>query len=220
MLTKLSTESNLMLKHGWQWLYGVIIYLVLTGITYWIISSLNTNLWQQISPVIVFLLATTSLLLNLQTGFLFDSQYDAINLWCLREFSLLEFATIRLMLIYLFIMLPISLASYLIGFVLHVPLLSSLHFFLIWSLASWLMIGLGVVVAAITPVLRMRSNLLALITIPLYIPIILFAIGALYHYQQQTGYVFELYMLQGLGIFGIVVFPYLLKAAIKIGVES
>jgi heme exporter protein B len=187
---------------------------------YWVLEAINPTLWLQIAPATTFLLATTSLLLNLQTGFLFDTQYDAINLWCLRGFSLLEFVSIRLILIYLFISLPISTASIFIGIILHLPFLYSVHFFFVWSLASWVMIGLGVIIAAITPILRIRSNLLALINIPLYIPIILFSIGAIYHYQQQEPYMFELYMLKGLALFGVILFPCLLKTAIKIGVDS
>lgn len=220
MLNKLRNELNLMLKHSWQWLYGIIIYITLTCVMYWVLEAINPTLWLQIAPATTFLLATTSLLLNLQTGFLFDTQYDAINLWCLRGFSLLEFVSIRLILIYLFISLPISTASIFIGIILHLPFLYSVHFFFVWSLASWVMIGLGVIIAAITPILRIRSNLLALINIPLYIPIILFSIGAIYHYQQQEPYMFELYMLKGLALFGVILFPCLLKTAIKIGVDS
>ena len=220
MLKKILVEYKLLSKYSWQSLYGPVIYITLSCIAYWIINLIANNAWQTIAPTLMILIATISLLLSLQTGFLFDMQYNALNLWCIKQHNILQQACIRLIIFYLINMLPMAISSYILGIILHIPIATSLLFFIIWSLSCWLILGIGLIISALTPILRIRSNLLILISIPFYIPILLWSIGAIHHQQMLLNNDFECYILLGSALLSTIIFPKLLSIAIKIGVDN
>ena len=220
LLTQLSCELGLLLQYKAQWLYGVVIYFILTCVTYWLVQGVNAAIWPEFSAIIMLILLATSLLLSLQTGFWADSQYEALNLLVIYTNVSLRWAIIRLLVVYLIIVVPMGLMSVLLGWMLHAPISQSSMFAVIWGLIAWLMLGLGLIVGALAPMLKFKSSLLMVLVIPLYIPLLLWAAGGIYHYQVGVSNSFEVNLLAGLATLGLVLFPYLLRASIKIGVDN
>jgi len=217
-MNKFLFEAKLLLKQNWAWCYSVIVYWALSSIAYWLLVDIYK--WQSIGPTIVWLMAATNILISLQSAFIIDIENDAISQKCIKDFPLLEFLIYRLIWTYIFTVIPVALGSFLLGFTLHLPILYSSSFFITLLLATWLMVGLGLIISILSKALRSMSNLLILIVLPLYIPIILIGAGSIYHVQNHMSNLFETNMLLGLSLIGCVIFPYLLKAAVTVGVEQ
>ena len=213
-------EWRLAWRQGWQWCYGAGVYFILAVTTHWLIQGLMPGVWSQVGWALVWVLACLSLLLTLQTVCLPDAEYEAHALWCVRAAPRWARMFFKYLIIWFFSIFPLGVISIILSWMLVVPWVMSVAFLVSGVLGSWLILGLGLGIAQLSSALRHHSNLLILMTVPLYIPVIFWGAGAIWHHQMGLSAAYEWLMLSGLSVCGVIVFPALMSAAVKIGVDA
>lgn len=155
-------------------------------------------------------------LLALDTLFRGDAEDGSLEQWVLTPVPLAWLVAVRVLSHWLTTALPLILATPLLGELLYLPreqlpvLLASL------ALGTPLLSLLGAVVAALTVGMRRSGILIALLALPLYVPVLVFGAGAVtLSAQGLDGVGALLYLAAGL-VAAVVLAPLAAAAAIRI----
>ena len=136
------------------------------------------NLLAKVAPAVLWLAVLLSGMLALDTLFRSDAEDGSLDQWLLAPVPLSWLVAIRVLGHWLTTALPVLLAVPLLAELMHLPraqlpiLMASL------ALGTPLLSLLGAVVAALTVGMRRAGILLALLALPLYVPVLVFGAGA------------------------------------------
>lgn len=136
------------------------------------------NLLARVAPAVLWLAVLLSGMLALDTLFRSDAEDGSLDQWLLAPVPLSWLVAIRVLGHWLTTALPVLLAVPLLAELMHLPraqlpiLMASL------ALGTPLLSLLGAVVAALTVGMRRAGILLALLALPLYVPVLVFGAGA------------------------------------------
>ena len=136
------------------------------------------NLLAKVAPAVLWLAVLLSGMLALDTLFRSDAEDGSLDQWLLAPVPLPWLVAIRVLGHWLTTALPVLLAVPLLAELMHLPraqlpiLMASL------ALGTPLLSLLGAVVAALTVGMRRAGILLALLALPLYVPVLVFGAGA------------------------------------------
>jgi heme exporter protein B len=155
-------------------------------------------------------------LLSLDTLFRGDAEDGSLEQWILAPVPLAWLVAVRVLSHWLTTALPLILATPLLGELLHLPrdqlpvLLASL------ALGTPLLSLLGAVVAALTVGMRRSGILVALLALPLYVPVLIFGAGSVARSAQGLDAVGALLFLGAGLVLALVLAPLAAAAAIRI----
>jgi len=136
------------------------------------------RLLQSVASAVLWLAVLLAGLLSLDTLFRSDAEDGSLEQWLLSPVPLAWLVAVRVFSHWLTTALPLVLVSPLLAELLHLPrpqlpvLVASL------ALGTPLLSLLGAVVAALTVGMRRAGILLALLVLPLYVPVLVFGAGA------------------------------------------
>ena len=136
------------------------------------------NLLAKVAPAVLWLAVLLSGMLALDTLFRSDAEDGSLDQWLLAPVPLSWLVAIRVLGHWLTTALPVLIAVPLLAELMHLPraqlplLMASL------ALGTPLLSLLGAVVAALTVGMRRAGILLALLALPLYVPVLVFGAGA------------------------------------------
>jgi len=158
-------------------------------------------------------------LLSLDTLFRGDADDGSLEQWILAPVPLAWLVAVRVLSHWLTTALPLILATPLLGELLHLPrdqlpvLLASL------ALGTPLLSLLGAVVAALTVGMRRSGILVALLALPLYVPVLIFGAGSVARSAQGLDAVGALLFLGAGLVLALVLAPLAAAAAIRIALH-
>lgn len=158
-------------------------------------------------------------LLSLDTLFRGDADDGSLEQWILAPVPLAWLVAVRVLSHWLTTALPLILAAPLLGELLHLPrdqlpvLLASL------ALGTPLLSLLGAVVAALTVGMRRSGILVALLALPLYVPVLIFGAGSVARSAQGLDAVGALLFLSAGLVLALVLAPLAAAAAIRIALH-
>ena len=158
-------------------------------------------------------------LLALDTLFRGDAEDGSLEQWILAPVPLAWLVTVRVFSHWLTTALPLILATPLLGELLHLPreqlpvLVASL------ALGTPLLSLLGAVVAALTVGMRRSGILVALLALPLYVPVLIFGAGSVARTAQGLDAVGALLFLGAGLVVTLVLAPLAAAAAIRIALH-
>ena len=158
-------------------------------------------------------------LLSLDTLFRGDADDGSLEQWILAPVPLAWLVAVRVLSHWLTTALPLILAAPLLGELLHLPrdqlpvLLVSL------ALGTPLLSLLGAVVAALTVGMRRSGILVALLALPLYVPVLIFGAGSVARSAQGLDAVGALLFLGAGLVLALVLAPLAAAAAIRIALH-
>ena len=158
-------------------------------------------------------------LLSLDTLFRGDAEDGSLEQWILAPVPLSWLVTVRVFSHWLTTALPLILATPVLGELLHLPreqlpvLLASL------VLGTPLLSLLGAVVAALTVGMRRSGILVALLALPLYVPVLIFGAGSVARSAQGLDAVGALLFLGAGLVLALVLAPLAAAAAIRIALH-
>ena len=158
-------------------------------------------------------------LLSLDTLFRGDAEDGSLEQWILAPVPLAWLVAVRVASHWLTTALPLIVATPLLGELLHLP-----HAQLPVMLAS-LLLGtpllalLGAVVAALTVGMRRSGILVALLALPLYVPVLVFGAGSVAASAQGLDAVGALLLLAAGLVLALVLAPLAAAAAIRIALH-
>lgn len=158
-------------------------------------------------------------LLSLDTLFRGDADDGSLEQWILAPVPLAWLVAVRVLSHWLTTALPLILAAPLLGELLHLPrdqlpvLLVSL------ALGTPLLSLLGAVVAALTVGMKRSGILVALLALPLYVPVLIFGAGSVARSAQGLDAVGALLFLGAGLVLALVLAPLAAAAAIRIALH-
>jgi heme exporter protein B len=158
-------------------------------------------------------------LLSLDTLFRGDAEDGSLEQWILAPVPLAWLVAVRVLSHWLTTALPLILATPLLGELLHLPrdqlpvLLASL------ALGTPLLSLLGAVVAALTVGMRRSGILVALLALPLHVPVLIFGAGSVARSAQGLDAIGALLFLGAGLVLALVLAPLAAAAAIRIALH-
>lgn len=171
----------------------------------------------QAAPAVIWLAALLSGLLALDALFRGDAEDGSLEQWLLSPQPLALLVAVRVFTHWVTTALPIIVVSPLLGELLHLPHAQ------LPMLAGSLLLGtpllslVGAVVAALTVGLRRAGALLALLALPLYVPVLVFGAGSLVAAAQGLDASAGLLILAAMLAVALVVAPVVTAIALRIG---
>ena len=170
----------------------------------------------QVAPAVLWLAVLLAGLLALDTLFRGDAEDGSLEQWMLAPVPLWWLVLVRTFTHWATTALPLLVAVPLLGELLHLPraqlpvLLASL------ALGTPLLSLLGAVVAALTVGMRRSGILVALLALPLYVPVLVFGAGSVAAAAQGLDPVGALLLLGAGLVLALVLAPLAAAAAIRI----
>ena len=173
----------------------------------------------RVAPAVLWVAVLLAGLLSLDTLFRGDAEDGSLEQWILAPVPLAWLVAVRVASHWLTTALPLIVATPLLGELLHLP-----HAQLPVMLAS-LLLGtpllalLGAVVAALTVGMRRSGILVALLPLPLYVPVLVFGAGSVAASAQGLDAVGALLLLAAGLVLALVLAPLAAAAAIRIALH-
>ena len=214
----LRRELKIIVHHPSQIVNPLLFFVIIITLFPLAISPESSQL-SIIAPGIIWVSAILSVLLSLNNLFYFDYENGVLEQMASspHSLSLLIFAKVTAH--WLSTGIPILLISPLLGVLLFLDNDSLKVLFLTLLLGTPSLSLIGVIGAALTVSLKNTGILLSLITLPLYIPVLIFAVSAISYSQQNLNFDGQLYFLAFILSLSLLLSPLLSKMAIKINLE-
>ncbi len=173
----------------------------------------------KVAPAVLWVAVLLAGLLSLDTLFRGDAEDGSLEQWILAPVPLAWLVAVRVFSHWLTTAVPLLIATPVLGELLHLPhaqlpvLMASL------ALGTPLLSLLGAVVAALTVGMRRSGILVALLALPLYVPVLVFGAGSVAASAQGLDAVGALLLLAAGLVLALVLAPLAAAAAIRIALH-
>lgn len=180
----------------------------------------NPEFLQNIAPGVIWISILLSILLSFNHLFKQDFDQGLLEQWIINETPLSTWVSLKLLSHWTLTCLPIILISPLLGLLFQLPLNEIGLLMLTLILGTPILILLGAVNAALMVSLGNQGILLALLTLPLYIPTLIFAANCLTQAHLGLPVMSELALLAAMNLIALSLLPFVVAHALKIGLHS
>ncbi len=174
------------------------------------------NQLSAIAPGVVWVTVLLSLLLSLDTLFKDDAEHGYIDLMLCSPTPLVFLIYAKLLAHWLTSALPIIILAPLLSLFYSLPDSALLALIITLLLGTPTLVCIGAIGAALTVNLKQSQILLALIILPLYIPIVIFAASAVTAGGEGLRYTGQIYFLAAFLLIAITLAPFAISAALKL----
>ena len=171
----------------------------------------------QSAPAVIWLAALLSGLLALDALFRGDAEDGSLELWLLSPQPLAMLVGTRVFTHWATTALPIIVVTPLLGELLHLPHAQLPMLIVSLLLGTPLLSLIGAVVAALTVGIRRAGALLALLALPLYVPVLVFGAGSVVASAQGLDASGALLILAAMLAMSLIVAPVVAAIALRIG---
>jgi len=215
----ITRELRLVRRSGYE-AFMPLIYLVIILISFNIaVGYISTNIIKTIIPLMIWLSCLLVCVMNIESMFKEDYDDGSLEMSITSESNQLDFILGKILAHWIITSLPIVIFSPGLAILLGVShgatsvLLTSLF---IGTLA---MSFIGGVIGGLTVSLKRSKILVSIISLPLYIPILIFGTSAVNNYNANLGYDTELILLTLILLIFLIISPYLCLKSLKISLD-
>ena len=213
----LARESRLLFRRPAE-LANPLVFFAIVIALFPLAVGPETQLLQRISPGLLWVAALLSVLLSLDGLFRSDFEDGSLEQWVVSPHPLALLVLAKVLAHWAFSGLALVLLAPLLGLMLGMPF-SALPVLLISLLLGTPVLSLlGAVGAALTVGLKRGGLLLALLILPLYIPVLILGSGALQAALQGLPAMGHLLWLSSLTALAVTLAPFAIAAGLKISV--
>lgn len=177
------------------------------------------DLLQAIASGVVWVAALLSVLLALESLFRADFEDGGLEQLALSPVPLPVLALAKILAHWLLTGLPLIVLSPLLGLLLALPETAVVVLVLTLALGTPVLSLIGAIGAALTLAVRSSGALLALLVLPLYIPVLIFAAGAVSASMAGLPLAGQVYFLAALLVLALTLAPLAVAAAIRINLQ-
>lgn len=215
----LRRDLSAALRRGSEWSNPLIFFLMVCSLFPLGIGP-APELLAQLAPGIVWVVALLASLLA--TDHLFRGDFDDASLeqMLISPMPLYPQVIAKVLAHWLMTGLPLSLLSPVLAVILQMPSSEMGVMMLSLLLGSGVLSFIGAIAAALTVGLQKGGLLLSLITLPLYIPVLIFGSSAVQAAAQSAVYLPQLSVLAGLLLLAIGLAPLAISASLRISVDQ
>lgn len=214
----LSRDLLLAYRHRSQLIQPLLFFIIVVTLFPLAISS-DAALLQKIAPGIIWVAALLATLLGLEHLFHPDFIEGSLEQFILSPYPLSLWVLAKVIAHWLITGLPLIILTPLLGIMLHLPEQVVIVLMITLLLGTPTLSLLGAIATALTLGLRQGGVLLALIVLPLYIPVLIFAAGAVNNAMMSLPVQGEIALLGALLILSLTLAPLTTAAALKIGAQ-
>jgi len=195
-----------------------LLFFVLVCVIFPLSMSVDLNLLRQIGVAVVWVSLLLSTLLTLPLLFKPDFDDGSLEQCLLSAYPLSFIVLAKVIAAWIAFALPLILATPLVGFMFGLPMDEILMLILSLMLASPILYLVGAMIAALTVGLTKNGLLLALLLLPLYVPVLIFAANAVLAEQAQQSFAAPFSLLGAMLLFSLVISPYVSIFELRLGI--
>jgi heme exporter protein B len=176
----------------------------------------SPEILQRVSGAVIWVAAILSLLLGMERMFRDDFNDGTLEQYMLLSTPLYLIVLVKVLTHWLIHILPLLILSPLLGLFLNMTMP------MYWALMATLLLGtpvislIGAIGVALTVGLQRSGVLVALLLIPLFIPLLIFATSAIDSASLQLPYAFQLGIIASLGLFTLALAPVAIAYSLKV----
>lgn len=178
--------------------------------------SPKAELLAVIAPGIIWVAALLAVLLSVEGLFRADHESGALEQLLVAPTNLYLPALAKIIAHWLLTGLPLVLVGPLLGYMLHLPSQASMTLFLALLLGTPTLTAIGAIGVSLTVGLRSGGILLALLILPLYVPVLVFGAGAVSYAANGLPVVGLLAILASLLLASLTLAPAAVAAGLRI----
>jgi len=197
-----------------------VLFFALVVLMFPLALGASQSLLTQVAPGLLWVAALLSVLMSLERIFKDDLHEGLLAQWWCRGRSLVGYAAVRLLSTWLTVALPLVLLSPMMALVLGLPSAAIPILMLSLALGSGVLVAVGSVGSALTTGLPKAGILLALIVLPFYIPVLIFGASSVAVVSVGLSGAGQVYVLAALWVLSVMLAPFAIGAALKIGVSQ
>lgn len=201
-------------------LFLPLLYAVIVTALFPFALGPDPQLLGRIAGGVLLVIVVLSMLPALESMFRADLEDGTLEQWLLAPQSLALLTLTRVIAHWLTTALPLVVVMPCLGALLNLPVKVLPVLMLALLLATPLLVLLGAVLSALTAGARRSGILLALMLLPLAVPVVIFAAGAIAAAQSDMPYLAPLTWLAAALVLAIVLAPLACAAALRIAVEA
>lgn len=168
-----------------------------------------------VAPGLVWIAALLASLLALESLFRADYEDGTLELWLASRGDLLGYVWIRLIIHWLLYALPLVLIAPFLAYAINLPVMAFPVLLLSLCFGTLALVWIGGVAMALTTGLQYNGFLLALLTLPFYVPVLIFGAGAVEAAAQGWNPFGALYLLAALAVLSLLLAPFAIAASLK-----
>ena len=216
--TILKRDLLLAYRHRTQIIQPLLFFIMVVSLFPLAINP-DPKLLKTIGPGIIWVAALLATLLSLEHLFRSDYEDGSLELLLLSPYSLTGLITAKIAAHWLITGLPLVIISPLLGILLHLPGPAIFILMISLLLGTPVLSLIGAIGAALTTGLRQGGILLAMVVLPLYIPILIFGTGATLDAMLGVRIAGELAILGAVIILAMTLGPLATASALRIAVN-
>ena len=197
-----------------------LVFLLLITALFPLAISPDPQQLSSVAPGVIWIAAVLATLLSLDILFRHDFDDGSLEQFVFSKHSIYLNVLFRIIAHWLFCGLPLVLLSPVLAVMLFLP--KDAYWALIASLAlgSPLLSLIGSIAAALTLTIKKSGLLVALLTLPLFMPVLIFGSSAVVNAADDLSYSGQLLFLLAFLVLGVVLAPFATAAAIRISVAD
>lgn len=197
-----------------------LLFFVLVCLLFPLSMNPSPTLILTMAPGIIWTAALLAILMTL--GHLFRTEYDdgTLELMVLASHPLVVLVMIKLFTHWLITVFPLIMLSPLIATALGMPFDVQCTLLVTLLLGTPVLILVGATVATLTLVIPQNGMLLALLVLPLYVPVLIFGSSAVTATAEGMSASGPLYVLAAMCVLSFTLSPFAIASAIKTGVSQ
>ena len=199
--------------------YQPALFAVLVVVLFALALGGEAQALSRVAPAVLWVAVLLAGLLSLDTLFRGDAEDGSLEQWILAPVPLAWLVAVRVASHWLTTALPLIVATPLLGELLHLPHAQLPEMLASLLLGTPLLALLGAVVAALTVGMRRSGILVALLALPLYVPVLVFGAGSVAASAQGLDAVGALLLLAAGLVLALVLAPLAAAAAIRIALH-
>jgi heme exporter protein B len=199
--------------------FNPLLFYILVISLFPLATGPDQRLLQTIAPGVIWVAALLAVLLALESLFRADFEDGSLELLALSPVPLPLLVLAKIAAHWLLTGLPLVLVSPILGLFLTLPATSVQMLMLTLALGTPVLSLIGAIGAALTLIVRSSGALLALLVLPLYIPVLIFAAGAVGAAAAGLPVIGQLYALTALLVLAISLAPLAAAAAVRISLQ-
>jgi heme exporter protein B len=173
----------------------------------------------RIAPSILWVMALLACLLSLDRMYQADYEDGSLDQLAFSPIGLFGISVAKILSHWITALLPLVIATPLLGLMLNLPASGFFYLILTFIIGTPALSAIGSVGASLTVAIRRGGVLIALLTLPLYVPVLIFAVGAIEASITAVDPSANLALLGAVTLVSLLIGPLASSAALRLALE-
>lgn len=213
-------QRLLMAARHVEQLWQPLVFFMLVMLLFPLAMGTDPALLSRIIPGIVWVAVLLSLLLSLQASFSEDHRDGTLESWLSAPHPLAWIVLAKVCADWLLALLPLMVCLPIVALLFHLSFHIVLNLMITLLLGTPVLYGIGSIFSALLVGFRQSSWLLALLLLPVAIPVLIMGCSALQAVSEGSSCAVQLAVMGILALLVLLLFPFATASALRIGLQQ